>query len=110
MVSGEGSGGVRRSRGNRDLIKGTSGSTLPLLQVRTQRGDPSAPDTEAAGALTNCGRLAPRAQKKKSLLLQQLCLWPWVVVGGGLVAQSCPTLATPWTVARQAPLVCGLGW
>ena len=23
--------------------------------------------------------------------------------GGGLVAQSCPTLVTPWTVARQAP-------
>ena len=24
--------------------------------------------------------------------------------GGVLVAQSCPTLATPWTVAHQAPL------
>ena len=24
--------------------------------------------------------------------------------GGGLVAKSRPTLATPWTVARQAPL------
>ena len=24
--------------------------------------------------------------------------------GGGLVAKSCPTLATPWTVAHQAPL------
>ena len=24
--------------------------------------------------------------------------------GGGLVAKSCPTLVTPWTVARQAPL------
>ena len=24
--------------------------------------------------------------------------------GGGLVAKSCPTLATPWTVAQQAPL------
>ena len=24
--------------------------------------------------------------------------------GGGLVAKLCPTLATPWTVARQAPL------
>ena len=24
--------------------------------------------------------------------------------GGGLVANSCPTLATPWTVACQAPL------
>ena len=25
------------------------------------------------------------------------------VRGGGLVAKLCPTLATPWTVARQAP-------
>ena len=24
--------------------------------------------------------------------------------GGGLVAKLCPTLATPWTVACQAPL------
>ena len=24
--------------------------------------------------------------------------------GGGLVAKSCPTVATPWTVACQAPL------
>ena len=27
--------------------------------------------------------------------------------GGGLVAQLCPTLPTPWTVARQAPLSMG---
>ena len=27
--------------------------------------------------------------------------------GGGLVAQSCPTLATPWIVAYQAPLSMG---
>ena len=27
--------------------------------------------------------------------------------GGGLVAKSCPTLATPWTVACQAPLFLG---
>ena len=26
---------------------------------------------------------------------------------GGLVAQSCPTLATPWTVACRAPLSMG---
>ena len=26
---------------------------------------------------------------------------------GGLVAQSCPTRATPWTVAHQAPLSVG---
>ena len=27
-----------------------------------------------------------------------------MVFGGGLVSKSCPTLATPWTVAHQAPL------
>jgi len=27
--------------------------------------------------------------------------------GGGLVAKSCPTVATPWTVAHQAPLSMG---
>ena len=27
--------------------------------------------------------------------------------GGGLLAKSCPTLVTPWTVALQAPLSMG---
>ena len=27
--------------------------------------------------------------------------------GGGLVAKSCPTLVTPWTIAHQAPLSMG---
>ena len=30
--------------------------------------------------------------------------------GGCLVAKSCPTLATPWTVACQAPLSMGFSW
>ena len=30
-----------------------------------------------------------------------------LVIGGGLVAKSCPTLATPWAVAHQAPLSVG---
>ena len=30
-----------------------------------------------------------------------------VMVVGGLVAKLCPTLATPWTVAHQAPLPMG---
>ena len=29
------------------------------------------------------------------------------VVVGGLVAKSCPTLVTPWTIAFQAPLSMG---
>ena len=28
-------------------------------------------------------------------------------LGGGLVLKSCPTLATPWTIAYQAPLSMG---
>ena len=35
---------------------------------------------------------------------------PWSLYphdGGGLVAKSCPTLETPWTVALQAPLSMG---
>ena len=31
----------------------------------------------------------------------------WVCDGGGLVTKSCPTIATPWTVAHQAPLSIG---
>ena len=31
-----------------------------------------------------------------------------LLLGGGLVAKSCLTLATPWTVARQAPLSMGI--
>ena len=30
-----------------------------------------------------------------------------VYMYGGLVAKSCPTLGTPWTVAHQAPLSMG---
>ena len=30
--------------------------------------------------------------------------------GGGLVAKSCLTLVTPWTVACQAPLSTGFSW
>ena len=31
----------------------------------------------------------------------------YIYTGGGLVAKSCPTLVTPWTVAHQAPLSMG---
>ena len=30
-----------------------------------------------------------------------------LLMDGGLVTESCPTLATPWTVALQAPLSMG---
>ena len=43
---------------------------------------------------------------------EPLCCAPEVITllidyGGGLAAQSCPTLAILWTVARQAPLSMG---
>ena len=44
------------------------------------------------------------------LLANELSLLMWTEVlnidggGGGLVAKSCPTLATPWIVTHQAPL------
>ena len=31
-----------------------------------------------------------------------------IIGGGDLVAMLCPTLVTPWTVARQAPLTMGI--
>ena len=31
----------------------------------------------------------------------------WTCSGGGLVTKSCPAVATPWTVAHQAPLSTG---
>ena len=39
------------------------------------------------------------------------CLAQWLAYcgrGGGLVAKSYPTLATPWTVVCQAPLSVGI--
>ena len=38
---------------------------------------------------------------KSSRCLQRVC------GGVGLVTKSCPTLVTPWTVARRAPLSMG---
>ena len=38
-----------------------------------------------------------------SLGLAAFQLWD----GGGLATKSCPTLATPWTIAHQAPLSMG---
>ena len=35
------------------------------------------------------------------------CVKTKKVGGSGLVTRSCPTLATPWTVACQAPLSMG---
>ena len=36
-----------------------------------------------------------------------MCGFAGFCCGGGLVSKSCLTLATPWTIARQAPLSVG---
>ena len=44
---------------------------------------------------------------KRHLLLGRKAITNRGGGGGGLVAKSCPTLATPWTIALQAPLSMG---
>ena len=51
---------------------------------------------------------------KYVLWLYEITMWLWPLVyqcggggGGDLVAKSCPTLVTPWTVACQVPLSMG---
>ena len=42
----------------------------------------------------------------KSVVIYVLCIYIiHIQIHGGLVAKSCLTLVTPWTVACQAPLV-----
>ena len=61
----------------------------------------SKPSFQAGGPSTHLGvaRASRAPQPPEGTLLQANSIYP-----GGLVAQSCPTLETPWTVARQAPL------
>ena len=46
------------------------------------------------------------AESLKSLS-RFMCVCVCVYSRAGLVAKSCPILATPWTVAHQAPLTLG---
>ena len=42
---------------------------------------------------------------RASVLFHDICLWlNKIEKCGGLIAKSCPTLATPWTVDCWAPL------
>ena len=43
----------------------------------------------------------------KIIFLQAICIWWLIIRCDSLVAKLYPTLATPWTVARQAPLSMG---
>ena len=49
---------------------------------------------------------APLIEKTVFASLYYLCPFGFIWFGG-LVANLCPTLATPWTVACQAPLFMG---
>ena len=44
---------------------------------------------------------------KGHLRVTSVSTFTFLACGGGLVAKLCPTLATPWTVACQAPLPVG---
>ena len=46
--------------------------------------------------------------QQESCHRQYIKEWLWLCSSSGLVANSCLTLATPWTVAHQAPLSIGL--
>ena len=50
-----------------------------------------------------------RAASRSLFLLSLMTRWLLTPhsSGGGLIAKSCPTLATPWTVGHQAPLSMG---
>ena len=53
---------------------------------------------------------AAQLREKKCQQVERLILCVCVCVcvyGGGLVAKSCLTLASPWTIAHQAPLSMG---
>ena len=54
--------------------------------------------------LSAARRKLPQTPTPENYLLQFL---PMYISSGGLVAQSCPTLENPWTVAQQAPLSMG---
>ena len=74
---------------------------LKILQARLQQYvNCEVPDVQAGNWKSN------RVPEKHLLLIYWLCQSLWLC-GGGLVAKSCPTLATPWIVVRQAPLSMG---
>ena len=55
----------------------------------------------------NTSRHLPKGDILKSKDFTLVKYGAWFLMhhaGGDLVTKSCPTLATPWTVAHQAPL------
>ena len=60
------------------------------------------------GSLRTLGSWTARVKNVNIILIIWLSGSSWdQISGGGLVTKSCPTLATPWTVACQAPLPMG---
>ena len=47
------------------------------------------------------------SNENEASFLEHVLAWYWHGGGGGLVTKSRPTLATPWTLAHQAPLSLG---
>ena len=76
------------SRGSSQLMDQTHISYIPCIPLTWTQ------EISQEELHTSCRRNLPISQDQ-------------IIGGGGLVAESCPTLATPWTVARQAPLSMG---
>ena len=60
------------------------------------------------------GEMVKKKKTQKTLLVFSIpvtytmeLLRYYIMYSGGLVPKSCPTLATPWSVTRQAPLSMG---
>ena len=67
-------------------------------------GNPSG-DTSCWLCVSGQEHILSELQLLELRFLEFFQIWPWCRYKlVGLVAKSCPTLATPWTVAHQAPL------
>ena len=94
------------------LLPGSSAQSASI-RVTAYSTQPRTLDLGFAVLLRICRNVfCPQNGRRASLCFNSL-LWSYENVsvlaggGGGLVAQPCPTLAIPWTVARQAPLSLG---
>ena len=65
------------------------------------------PRTPTAGGPSSVPHATWCGKKERKKMAEMVNLLLCMVVVGGLVAQSCPSLEIPWTVAHQAPLSMG---
>ena len=85
---------------------------FPFILIHTSPNTFYSPTMEIANEVVQGQRNVPQAEPQRTIprngnLVEFTQLDKTLFGGGGLVAQSCPTLVTPWTVARQASLSLG---